>query len=763
MPFQSPGCTNVDFAQRARRQSTCTAQDFEQCSASGGGETAAAELIALHRGALEPLASELTAPHQSTRWPGAELAGPHQATRLPASELTVPHKSTIVLGAELEALHQQLYPVGAELIALGRPQTAGVELESLHKQGKPVAVELSAKYGNAWKGAELTAKHRIAWIGAELTAKYHVAWTGAELTARYREAWTGAELTAKHRVAVRGAELTARYRERRWVGTELASLHRSDLQGTELIAPHSSTSVLATELIAPHGPAWIGAELIAPHRPTWIVRAELEAPYHGHLAIIDELIAPHEAMGWRMLRTELKAPHRQTWMIGQELATAHSSAWIARQELIALHAQGMAAAVELESLHQSLALAIVELSGPHSGFDLHNLSTELTAPHLASDRQHLALELTAPHRGEFDPGEDPPPVDSDGLSVMWQGQRLDPIRLSISESRQQAAIEADLELADAATWRQIRQGQQVDVALWGYAWRFIVDGLSRRETFESTTYSISLASPAALLDFPDAKPIEGELAGQASALAQRLAGSLAVDWRATDWRIGPGRWIANGESPLSLLQTLVTACGAVLLSKRDGSLLVQPQYAVSVPDWAKATPSLELEAATALVSIDTSGEQRDGFDAVTVSDESDPAAAADEAELRLFEDSETRTESTTEMLVYQVPWSGRFTLTHRGDSARAAIVDSGMEEAVIADEAVIIESGRGRASLPVYAVLSAKYNARNLGNVTYSESGELQTAVEDESILLLTYRTRRKRFKVSESAKTDLLVVATDG
>lgn len=761
MALQPPGCTDVDFAQQALRQRACTAQDFEQCSASGG-ERAAAELIAPHRGALEPLASELIAPHQATRWPGTELTGPHQSTRLPASELTGPHKSTIIRAAELEAPHSQTQTVGTELEAPGRYSRAAAELLAPHKQGIPLGTELVARHREGWIGTELTARHKVAWIGAELIAKYHVAWTGSELVARYREAWTGSELVARHRDALIGTELVARHREQRFAGAELASLHRSDLQGAELESPHKSTVVQGTELIAPHGPAWTGAELIAPHRTAWIVKDELEALYHGHQAIIDELTAPHEAMGWRMLRIELRAPHRQTWLIGQELATAHSSAWIARQELIALHAQGMSAGAELEAPHQGLALCRTELIAPHSGFDLHNLAIELAAPHLASDRQRLALELIAPHRSEFDPDEDPPPVDSDGLSVTWQGQRLDPIRLSITESRQQATIEAEFELADAATWRQIRQGQQVDVALWGYAWHFIVDGLSRRETFETTSYTVNLASPAALLDFPDAEPVEGELTGQASALAQRLAGSLAVDWQAVNWRIGPGRWIANGESPLALLQTLVTACGAVLLSKRDGSLLVQPQYAVSVPDWAKATPALEIEAASSLISIGTSGEQRDGFDAVTVSDEAD-SAAGDEAELRLIEDSETRTETTTEMLVYQIPWTGNFTLTHRGDSARAKIVDLGMEEPVITEEEVIIESGGGRSSLPIYAVLSAKYNARNLGSVTYSESGELQTAVEDESILLLTYRTRRKRYRVSESAKTDLLVVASDG
>ena len=59
-------------------------------------------------------------------------------------------------------------------------------------------------------------------------------------------------------------------------------------------------------------------------------------------------------------------------------------------------------------------------------------------------------------------------------------------------------------------------------------------------------------------------------------------------------------------------------------------------------------------------------------------------------------------------------------------------------------------------------MVAARYNARNLGTVTYSEDGALSTSTKDESILILSYRTRCRRYRVREDLCRDLLVVASN-
>lgn len=359
---------------------------------------------------------------------------------------------------------------------------------------------------------------------------------------------------------------------------------------------------------------------------------------------------------------------------------------------------------------------------------------------------------------------DPPPYQPDDFRVLLPALRvrsgavnIDPVRVSLSWSREQALIEADMELGDEE-YHRLDRHRPVVVEMWGYQFSLVVDGRSRSEAFGQHTWTLRLASPAAQLDSPWDAPVEGELTGQASALASRLAGSISLQWQAVDWRIGPGRWIANGESPLALLQTLASAVGATVGSQPDGGLVVAPLYPVSPPDWNATEPAAYLTTTGEVIRLDMADERKDGINSITVSD----AGAATSQTLRLEEDQDKRRGGTTEALVYQSPWRGDATLTHRGDPSTASVSFMGLEEPIVADEEIIIQDGKGSAHYPVYAIIGARWNWRNLGTPTFAESGEITVEPQDESILLLTYRTRRKRYKCVEVNMTDLLVVAED-
>lgn len=356
------------------------------------------------------------------------------------------------------------------------------------------------------------------------------------------------------------------------------------------------------------------------------------------------------------------------------------------------------------------------------------------------------------------PPEPPTPAPQpDGIRVVTGGVEIDPVRISVTWSREQAIIEAELELPDEAHFPLARH-RPVTLELWGYAFSLVVDGRSRSERFGSHAWTIRLVSSAVALDSPWAKPVEGELTGQASAIAARLAGDIPLTWRCVDWRIGPGRWIAAGTSPRELLQTLATATGAALTSDPDGGLRIAPLYPVSPPDWPGSEPAAVLTASGEVIGLDLSDERREGVNAITVTD-----AGASQGDLRIEEDEATRTATTVELLVYQIPWTDEVDLSHRGDPRYAALTPLGVEERVVEDEEIIIDAGEGRARHPIYAVIAARYNWVNLGAPTYSEDGSVKTAIRGESIMLLSYRTRARRFLAREARQTDLLVVARDG
>lgn len=437
----------------------------------------------------------------------------------------------------------------------------------------------------------------------------------------------------------------------------------------------------------------------------------------------------------------LRAPYRAAVKVGGSIVAPYRAARWASGILSAPYAAG----VQVWGI----------LSAPYRGDD--PAVGILFAPYRGT-AQALGI-LTAPYRGEDPQPPDPPtPVEQpDNVRLEIGGVELDPVRISLTWSREQSAIEADVELPDDAAYAAAR-GETATLELWGYTFAMLIDGRSRSESFGQHTWTLRLASPAAGLDLPWADGIEGELSGQASAIAAHLAGDTPVDWQCVDWRIGPGRWIANGESPLALLQTLASAVGAAVNSGPDGGLVIAPLYPVSPLYWATTEPAAYFTTTGEVITLATGEERKDGINAITVSD----AGEISRGVLRLDEDDEKRRGGTTEVLVYQAPWMDNFTVTHRGNPEVASVQFMALEEPIIADEEIIIQDGKGQAQYPVYQIIGARWNWRNLGTPTFAESGEITVEPQDESILLLTYRTRRKRYRASEVNMTDLLVVAED-
>ena len=445
---------------------------------------------------------------------------------------------------------------------------------------------------------------------------------------------------------------------------------------------------------------------------------------------------------------ELTAPYRSARQIGAELSAPYRAAWMTGAELEAIYQDTVPIGIELEASYRGLQRIGGELAAPYQAKDLRLIGAELAAPYQATDTSLIGGELAAPYRGD-----DPAPAD-DGLQVLLAGQHIDPIRINITRSRQQSVIDCELEVAEEDVYRLAGRHAPATVRLWGYEFDLIVDGRARREAFGEHSYTIRLVSPAARLEAPWADKIEGELTGLASALARQLAGSVPLNWQTVDWYILPGVWIAASQSPLELLQALVSAVGAVLLSLPDGSLVVQPLYPQPVPAWPDLQPERRILAEGEVFRLESDGEHRDGIDAITVSDQE---AAADT--LRIEEDNERKSGALTQVLVYQTPWRDDFTLTHRGGDT-AAITPMGIEERVVAEEEIIVQDGAANTQYPIYAVLAARYNRLSLGTPTYSEDGRIKTAIEGESILILSYRTRARRYQVRESALNDLLLVA---
>lgn len=280
---------------------------------------------------------------------------------------------------------------------------------------------------------------------------------------------------------------------------------------------------------------------------------------------------------------------------------------------------------------------------------------------------------------------------------------------------------------------------------------FVVTSPRISEQHGDTRYIVEAMSPAAILGEPYAAPVEGELSGRASVIAAALAGSIPLAWQTVDWAIPAAAWIASGETPLALLKQLAAAVGAVVQSRPDGSLVVQPAYPVSLPAWPAASPDLTLTETIDCFSTGSTPDHRPGYNRYLVSNQ---GSAADS--LRLEESAISTT--TKEVRGYQVPWDGFFDLTHTGGDW--VVVEPLAIEERQETETVEFVAGAGRVRYPLYGVVAAEWQQTNLGTITTSEDGGLTSAIAGQSLLAITYTTRCRLWRVRDGQNEQLQLVA---
>lgn len=360
------------------------------------------------------------------------------------------------------------------------------------------------------------------------------------------------------------------------------------------------------------------------------------------------------------------------------------------------------------------------------------------------------------------------------ISLRVDGHDIAFKSLSIEESRDQAHISLELELANENDFQRARiasqQGGSVELTWQAVEWG-VENGLlefkelqeesyhlipdpdqppSISESHGSTRYAFFATSAVTRLAAPHSLPLNGDLSGQASAIASSLAGDMQLFWQTVDWHIPAALFQAEDSPPLELLRHLAEAVGAVIQSAPDGTILIQPEYPRSVPDWLTARPDHLLIEVLEFASTERTPEIREGHNRFLVSDE----GSASEG-LRL----EAEEESSYVKLVrgYQTPWQGNFDIRHTGGEW-VQIEQLGIEER---EEEQVVEfvAGASQVSYPIFAILSHEWLRLDLGAISFAEDGKLTAEIAAESLLLIRYQTRCRLWRVRDDRDEQVQVV----
>ena len=449
-----------------------------------------------------------------------------------------------------------------------------------------------------------------------------------------------------------------------------------------------------------------GYDLVQSYADAPVVQLPLLQPYGDAGLLVAPLV-----QRWRDM-VILQQPLAQPWAITESLAATLAQAWAITADVVQ---SGLAQSWSIDDveplqsvLHQPWAIA------PDNA--LLTYTVQVLANGMPVGTSHLNIES--------DLGQDVLTCE------IHPGSEPDYLRCPIG---------ATLEITVTA-------GAVVEV------YRFVVTSPRLDEQWGQTRYIVEAMSPAAMLGEPWATPIDGELSGMAATIASTLAGSITISWQTVDWPIPAATWIASGQTPLALIKQLAAAVGAVVQSQPDGSLMVLPEYPVSVPSWESATPAATLTEILDCATTGATPDHRLGYNRYLVGDQ---ATSADT--LRLEET--TLSQVSKEVRGYQTPWTGAFTLTHTG-GAWVQIEDLGIELRQ-ETETIEIVGGAGRTQYPIVSRDAIEWLQTNLGSVTVAEDGGVIADLAGQSLLLITYTTRCRLWRVADPRNEQLQLVAT--
>jgi len=308
----------------------------------------------------------------------------------------------------------------------------------------------------------------------------------------------------------------------------------------------------------------------------------------------------------------------------------------------------------------------------------------------------------------------------------------------------------DLQLADEAEYLQyVAFESEVVITVDGDEYNFIPEYPRRGRNPGKNTFIVPLVSETVLLDSPHNKiETEGDLTGMASVLAASLASPFTVHWQLVDWFIPAGVLSGTGEPAISIsvIKKIVAAAGGVVQTNPAGELICRPEYPVSVNNWESAAPDIELTDQDDFFQITPNPAQRPGYNMFLITDQS--LDGDDGLTMEIIKESKTR----NKIRVRMVPWDDgvRINMLHSGGSW-VGIVAQGVVVDTIEAEQIEIVAGGGRLSKPVYQYLSHDYREAELGDPVLSESGDVTTPTDGNSLIDITYLDRYWSFRGTDA------------
>ena len=341
---------------------------------------------------------------------------------------------------------------------------------------------------------------------------------------------------------------------------------------------------------------------------------------------------------------------------------------------------------------------------------------------------------------------------------------IDTLELQVSSDEGDYVWTCRITLKDINDYSKFVFDEPFTVQIGADIYSFIVDTTElSRDDPANIAPSIVGVSPSAKYDFPRADPYtkEWDVGVTAKDAAEHAIGGDTIQWDIINWTLPPYRLAVDEASPISVVQELAEAAGAVVESNIDGTLRVRYRHPVAVPDYPTTTPAHAVTEKSDILKTREEFSPDTLINRVRVID-----IDADFTDFLEFEEITTDPNVLQGTLkAFPGPWReiNQIDVRDTRDPVEIIMNYSGVVVEVIEDdngvgELLEIYGGVANASKPIWGLTELIWESMNVGTVVFTP-GSATLKVGDENsfgLIRLRYTTKYHAYHVVYSTGIDV-------
>ena len=345
-------------------------------------------------------------------------------------------------------------------------------------------------------------------------------------------------------------------------------------------------------------------------------------------------------------------------------------------------------------------------------------------------------------------------VTENVVTATVNGESIDYHSVSIQHDIDSFCFTFTMTVADAIAYSKCNvHNQAIIITVNSKVFNFIINIGSRNRAFGNTTYTITGYSKTMIMSFPEADPITKNWGvTTAKTVMQELCddSGITLNFNITDWAIPKDILTFDNVSPISIMELIAKATGAVLQTDENNVLIVQYCFPIPITEYDEATPEIIFSDIDDIVTFNESTEIKKGYDSILVGDEE---ITEDEDFLYIELDDKRNNNKTTFVCGNNVYFRVYTNIDYEGliSYGSMTLVNQQIEDTVVDDPVIFLDNKPVSVSQFIDEVTSVSWYGNDLGTVSVSGFKSVVASLADDDnigLCKLTFKTKYDVWKL---------------